>query len=348
MKFSICIPNYNYGQYIGETIQSVLDQDYHDFEILISDNKSTDNSWEVIEGFAAKDKQIKAWQNPANLGFAGNLDAVTSKAFGDCQLLVSSDDLMNQGALDFYGRFIQSLGNKSFAFTATCIKIDTDSKPIGQDNIKSSLWKNEDLEPYLSQKFGCNIYKVPAGEMLKRCLLNFYGPFNFVATCYSTVDYKKVGGYGGSRMYNPDKWFHWKLLSQVEYAYYIDLPLFSYRWHDNNQAALQKQTGALKFYIDEYRSSFEVDDFMLKKAGLSRSEVQNSFIYNTIHKNTFSFIKQGQITMARRIFHLGWATYPSLMWRSGYAWLLAPLLLFGRLGTLLVRPFKNNYSTTES
>ena len=44
IKFSICIPNYNYANYIGETIQSVLNQTYSNFEIIIADNSSEDES----------------------------------------------------------------------------------------------------------------------------------------------------------------------------------------------------------------------------------------------------------------------------------------------------------------
>ena len=51
ISFSICIPNFNYAQYIGETIQSVLDQTYQNFEIIIADNASTDNSVEVVQSF---------------------------------------------------------------------------------------------------------------------------------------------------------------------------------------------------------------------------------------------------------------------------------------------------------
>ena len=70
-NFSICIPNYNYGKYIGDTIQSVLNQTYQNFEIIIVDNASTDDSIEIIKSF--KDKRIKLFLNKYNIGFAPNL-----------------------------------------------------------------------------------------------------------------------------------------------------------------------------------------------------------------------------------------------------------------------------------
>ena len=49
--FSICIPNYNYARYVGETIQSVLDQSFQDFEVIVADNASTDDSVQVVRSF---------------------------------------------------------------------------------------------------------------------------------------------------------------------------------------------------------------------------------------------------------------------------------------------------------
>lgn len=344
MKFSICIPNYNYGRYIGETIQSVLDQDYEDFEILISDNQSTDNSWEVIQGFAAKDKRIKAWQNAANLGFAGNLDAVSSKASGDYHLLVSSDDLMNPGALSFYAQFIQTTGTEKIAFSASTTKIDATGSFLEWGRPNSKMWKEEDLNAALSEKFDCKIYKVNASVMMKRCLSTFYGPFMFVSTCYRSQDYFNVGGYGGAKMINPDKWFHWRLISTIDQVFFIDKQLFSYRWHDSNQTAIQKESGALKFFIDEYKSSFEVSNLMIAKSGLSLNIIQESFIYNTILKYTFAYIKQGQMAMAKRVFFLGLACYPKLMLKHKYTWLIIPLLILGRLSYFIVKPLKGNFT----
>ena len=60
-NFSICIPNYNYGKYIGDTLKSVLSQTYQNFEVIVVDNASTDDSLEVVKSF--KDDRIKLFIN---------------------------------------------------------------------------------------------------------------------------------------------------------------------------------------------------------------------------------------------------------------------------------------------
>ena len=100
MRFSICIPNYNYARYLGQTIQSVLDQQDVEFELLVSDNASTDNSVAIVHGFA--DSRIRLKVNACNVGFAGNLDRVAEMATGDYMIMLSSDDIMHPRALSTY------------------------------------------------------------------------------------------------------------------------------------------------------------------------------------------------------------------------------------------------------
>src|SRR5262245_28546178 len=95
--FSVCIPNYNYEKFIGETIQSVLDQSFQDFEILVADNASTDDSVRVIQSF--RSPQLRLLENRYNIGFSPNLDRATHDARGQHLLLLSSDDLMRRDAL---------------------------------------------------------------------------------------------------------------------------------------------------------------------------------------------------------------------------------------------------------
>ncbi|MGB0177514.1 MAG: glycosyltransferase family 2 protein, partial [Owenweeksia sp.] len=68
--FSICIPNFNYAGYIGRTIESVLNQSFRDFELIIVDNASTDDSMEVIRGYKEQDARIRVFENKFNVGFA--------------------------------------------------------------------------------------------------------------------------------------------------------------------------------------------------------------------------------------------------------------------------------------
>ena len=70
IKFSICIPNYNYAHYVVETIQTVLDQDYENFEILVADNASTDNSVSLITAIGDPRIQVHVNRPAVTIGTA--------------------------------------------------------------------------------------------------------------------------------------------------------------------------------------------------------------------------------------------------------------------------------------
>lgn len=89
---SICIPAYNNEAYIRETIESVLNQSYSDLELIIVDDCSTDNTWNIINEF--KDPRIKALRNQNNLGMHGNWSRALSLATGDYMKLLCGDDII--------------------------------------------------------------------------------------------------------------------------------------------------------------------------------------------------------------------------------------------------------------
>lgn len=60
--------NYNNEKYISETIESIINQTYSNFEYIIIDDGSTDSSWEIIQNYAKKDKRLKILRNEKNLG----------------------------------------------------------------------------------------------------------------------------------------------------------------------------------------------------------------------------------------------------------------------------------------
>jgi len=89
-KVSICIPSYNHGAFIGKTIQSVFDQTFQDFEIIVVDDCSTDNSDRVIKSF--KDSRIKFFKNEKNLGMVPNANKALKLAKGEFIGILNSDD----------------------------------------------------------------------------------------------------------------------------------------------------------------------------------------------------------------------------------------------------------------
>ncbi len=69
VKFSICIPNFNYANYLSNTLRSALDQTYGDFEVLVADNASTDASVDVVR--AANDPRVDTAHQRTQRGICG-------------------------------------------------------------------------------------------------------------------------------------------------------------------------------------------------------------------------------------------------------------------------------------
>ncbi|MCX6762343.1 MAG: glycosyltransferase family 2 protein [Candidatus Moranbacteria bacterium] len=97
LKFSILIPTYNGAEVIGDTLRSLFSQSFQNFEIIIQDDVSRDNTIEVIEAFG--DPRIRIFKNETNLGYSGNLESLSKKATGDIVYLMGQDDILGEGAL---------------------------------------------------------------------------------------------------------------------------------------------------------------------------------------------------------------------------------------------------------
>jgi glycosyltransferase involved in cell wall biosynthesis len=335
MKFSICIPNYNYARYLGRTIQSILDQDYDDLEILVSDNASTDGSVALVQEFA--DPRIRLHVNACNVGFGGNLDRCARMAVGELMIMLSSDDLMRAGALATYRKFFDYLGEsgQSTIASASQDEIDPDDRVTGRIGPDPSLWLAEDRQPELEALLGAPVYQVKAEELLRRSMVQMKNPFNFAATVYAAPLYHKVEGYGGNRLINPDKAFHWKMLGVAKNAYFVDGALFAYRVHGANQQSQESAAGALKFLVDEYVSTLELDAGLLERLGMSRDEVQEAFVEYDIARHGLATLARGGRLRARRILDFGRAAYPQHVRRNRYARILALLLKLGPVGQKL-------------
>jgi glycosyltransferase involved in cell wall biosynthesis len=92
-RVSIGMPVYNGARYLKEAIDSLLAQTYADFELIISDNASTDSTAEIIKEYAAKDRRLRCYRNEKNLGLAANQNRVYELARGEYFMLAHHDDV---------------------------------------------------------------------------------------------------------------------------------------------------------------------------------------------------------------------------------------------------------------
>jgi glycosyltransferase involved in cell wall biosynthesis len=104
LRFSILIPTYNGSEVVGDTLRSILSQSFQNFEIIVQDDASTDDTIGVIENF--KESRITIYKNAKNLGYSKNIDDLSKKGTGDIVYLMGQDDILAENALlDTYNAF---------------------------------------------------------------------------------------------------------------------------------------------------------------------------------------------------------------------------------------------------
>ncbi len=89
---SVVVPAYNNAAFVGATIESILGQTFGDFELLIADHASTDDTWSIVSEYA-DDERVRLLRSPAG-GGAASLEPVSDEARGDFVKLVCADDLI--------------------------------------------------------------------------------------------------------------------------------------------------------------------------------------------------------------------------------------------------------------
>jgi glycosyltransferase involved in cell wall biosynthesis len=91
-RLSVGLAVYNGENYLHEAIDSILNQTFQDFELIISDNASTDRTQAICQEYAAKDDRIRYYRNEVNRGATWNLNRVMSLATGEYFKLAAHDD----------------------------------------------------------------------------------------------------------------------------------------------------------------------------------------------------------------------------------------------------------------
>ena len=96
-RLSIILPNYNHSEFLPRCLDSSLQQSFTDLELIVIDDCSTDNSFEMLQEYARKDSRIRLYRNDKNQGVVATLNRALSLARGEYVHGASADDYILPG-----------------------------------------------------------------------------------------------------------------------------------------------------------------------------------------------------------------------------------------------------------
>lgn len=221
-KISILIPTYNYGRYLCEAIDSVLAQDFHNYELIISDDCSSDNTEEIISRYK-NDTRIRYYRHKKNLGMVENWNWCLSEARGEFIKFVFGDDKLSRP--DALTKLIKLMENNQSATLGACARtiIDKSSSPVKTLNDLGSSGRYD------------------GSEIIYKCLDENR---NIIGEPTVTIFRKKNAGLGFSMRYQQlvDLEFWFRLLEKGDLVYEKE-PLCCFRNHDSQQTVKNRVNG---------------------------------------------------------------------------------------------------------
>lgn len=131
-RVTVLLTSYNHGSFIGAAIQSVLEQTFSDWELLIVDDCSQDNSWETIHYWQTKDSRIIAVRNSCRMGPEHAFRVMDEKASGEYVAVFHSDDLWDPIKLEKQVAFLEAHTEIGAVFTGVKI-IDETGRPRSKE-----------------------------------------------------------------------------------------------------------------------------------------------------------------------------------------------------------------------
>lgn len=134
MLISVALAAYNGEAYLREQLDSILSQTFHEFELIICDDCSTDNTVQVLNEYAGKDSRIKVFVNERNLGFKKNFEKAILLCSGEYIALSDQDDVWTENHLQV---LIENIGDNDF-IGANAFLCDEKAEPTGADLLSCS------------------------------------------------------------------------------------------------------------------------------------------------------------------------------------------------------------------
>lgn len=217
---SIITPSYNCSRYIEQTIKSVQNQTYKNWELLITDDCSTDSSVQIIESIAVSDSRIKLFRLSQNSGAGAARNNSIRNAQGRYIAFLDSDDMWKVDKLEKQLKFMKDNGFK-FVHSYTTV-VDENNNIVGYNT-----------KPF---KVTFNSTKI----------------INYIGTSSVIYDTEGIGKFYMPLIRKRQDWGLWlTILKKVKDAYCYPEPLFIYRYSPNSISA--NKLSLFKYHVNIYK-----------------------------------------------------------------------------------------------
>ena len=260
-KVSVIVPNYNHAPYLEQRIESILNQSYQDFELILLDDCSTDSSVEILKKYENHPKVSHLVINEQNSGSTfKQWDKGIQLAAGEWIWIAESDDWADCFMLE---KLLDAFNTSNNIVISFC-----QSKRINSEGVETGDWKD------WTDEFNTTLFNqdftTAGSEYISRYLVKKNTIPNASAVVFRKQAYFKVGGADKDIRYVAD-WLLWLKLLLVGDVAFTAYPYNSFRYHDNSVIAK-----AL---------SSEKDEFQYKYDTILRKKYLKYIRKNKAHKN---------------------------------------------------------------
>ena len=139
---SVLMPTYNVEKFVGEAVESILSQTWTNFEFIIVDDCSQDNTYEILQSYTAKDSRIKLYRNDVNSKICKTLNRALKHAKGEYIVRMDGDDLSTPDRFEALYQYLQQHPDVDLVGSNT-ITINEDGVELGR---KSYLLHNRAIQ----------------------------------------------------------------------------------------------------------------------------------------------------------------------------------------------------------
>lgn len=250
-KVDVLLPTYNVEKYIRQTLDSVISQSFHDFNLLILDDCSNDNTFNIVKSYEKSDSRINVFQNEENLGVVNSRNKLFELSKSELLAICDADDIYHPTRLEKQINFLTN--NEKIAAVSCNFNVGINGARITKLPTSPNL-----IQAYFYLK---NVFPNP-GAMLRHSSL-----------VKNNLLYTKEFPYVAD--------FHfWAKLSENEKLANVNKSLFMYRVHDEQisyRKNLEQRESHLKLL--KSRLGFSIAD-------CSNSTLKSLIWHNKIHKSS--------------------------------------------------------------